>query len=175
MIKQNESVIVNGLQEYLGCPVILANQHSPAPKYPYVSFTNIAPIKANNGTFCTNFDGHYHKAVKQTWSFTVQSDNDSECSEIVSKAFDWFSLVGIDYLSDNQIYVERLEDIRNRDNLITIQYEYRRGFDVVFVINDEIDLNFETIESITLDNNKEIEQKTDQELVDEILGVVSNV
>lgn len=148
--KQIETVIREGLENYLGCPVILANQHAPAPAYPYCSFTVTTPVQINQGTYGTEYNGKFFKPVRQVWSFTIQSDNDDQCSEYVLKAHDWFSLVGIVNLSDNEISIERLENISNRDNLITIQYEYRRGFDVTFVVMDEIEYEFETIESVKL-------------------------
>lgn len=163
--KKIESTIVNGLQDYLGCPVILANQHSPAPSYPYVSFTVTSLKTANNGAYGTEYNGVFYKHFKQRWSFTVQSDDDNQCSEITLKTYDWFSLVAVTFLSDNEIYIERLEDISNRDNLITIQYEYRRGFDVTFVIMDVIEPDFEIIESVHLGKDREIEMKN---IIDEI-------
>lgn len=148
--KKIESTIVRGLQDYLGCPVILANQHSPAPAYPYVSFTVTSPKTTNNGTYGTAYDGVSFKNIKQNWSFTSQSNDDDQCNEIALKAHDWFSQIGIVLLSDNNIHVNSVKDINNRDNLITIQYEYRRGFDVVFDVMDVIEYEFETIESVKL-------------------------
>ena len=148
--KKIESAIINGLQDYLKYPVILANQHSPAPSYPYVSFTVTSLKTGNNGTYSSCHDGVFYKHFRQRWSFTTQSDDDDQCSEITLKAYDWFSQIGITYLSDNEIYIERLEDISNRDNLITIQYEYRRGFDVTFVVMDVIEYDFETIDTVNL-------------------------
>lgn len=148
--KKIESAIIKGLQDYLKYPVILANQHSPAPSYPYVSFTVTSLKAANNGTYASHHDGVFYKHYRQRWSFTAQSDDDDQCSEIALKAYNWFSQIAITYLSDNEIYIERLEDINNRDNLITIQYEYRRGFDVTFVVMDVIEYDFETIEKVDL-------------------------
>ena len=168
--KQIESVIIPKLQEYLGCPVILANQHSPSPKYPYVSFTVANLIQTNNGTYGTETYGEFYKPVRQSWSFTVQSDNDDQCNEITLKLYDWFSLVGVTYLADNEISIERLENISNRDNLITIQYEYRRGFDVILVLMDKITHEFETIETVELDK-RNISGDDLIEVIDELLGV----
>lgn len=168
--KQNESIIINGIQEYINCPVILANQHAPIPAYPYVSFTVTTPVVINKGSYGTEYDGVFYKPVKQVWSFTVQSDYTDQCMEIALKLHDWFSLVGITYLQDNEIVIERLENIGNRDNLITIQYEYRRGFDVTFVLMDEITHDFETIETIDINGN-EVANSDDINTIDELLGV----
>ena len=166
----NKSLIINPLEKYLNCSVISANQHSPAPKYPYVSFTITAPIHINQGSYGTESDGIFYKPVRQTWSFTVQSDDEDECDKITLKLYHWFSLVGITYLSDNNISVERLEDISNRDNLITIQYEYRRGFDVRLVAMDEIEYIDETIETIKL-GDKSIKENDLIKTIDELLEV----
>lgn len=126
------TTIVKGLKEYLKIPVIRSNQTGEPPSYPYLSYTITNLLHENKGTWGQYGDGKDRKPVTQTWSITVQSDNASEAMRLVTKAYDWFDHVGIVYLNDNGIIVESLSDISNRDNMITIEYEYRHGFDVVF-------------------------------------------
>lgn len=116
------------------CPVILANQASPSPPYPYLSYTVTTPQNANMKQYSVSADGTRYKPLVQTWSFTVQSADNAEALEIALQAHDWFELIGNTYLSDNGIVAQRVGSISNRDNMISIQYEYRRGFDVDFLL-----------------------------------------
>lgn len=138
-----ESVIVNGLQSYLTndkrpCTVLMANQTAPIPPYPYVSYTIITPSASGGGTYSIHGDGTRFKTVKQVWSFTVQSDDDIESKQLALKAADWFSLVGRVDVEDNNIVVEKIGDVGNRDNLLSIEYEYRNGFDVTLALTSTI-------------------------------------
>lgn len=134
-----ETLIVENLQSHLtekgyNCPVIMANQTSPTPEYPYMSYTITTPVGANMGGYSVAEDGTRYKPMTQTWSFTSQSDDDVEAFLVAMEAFDWFSLTGNTLLSDNGIVAQRVGSIGNRDNLISIEYEYRRGFDVEFLL-----------------------------------------
>lgn len=138
-----EFVITNGLQSWLkskgyNCPVIMANQTVPIPEYPYISYTVTTPVAADMKGYSVAEDGTRYKALTQIWSFTIQSANDEEAITIAMLAYDWFALIGNTYLSDNKIVAQRVGYISNRDNLLTIEYEYRRGFDVVFLLTHTI-------------------------------------
>lgn len=132
-------VVVTGLKNYVNCPVIRSNQNAEPPDYPYISYTIITPEKSTGGTYCISEDGTRYKDATQTWSITALSDNSSESVSIALKVKEWFSLVGNIYLSDNGVIVENTTDVTNRDNLLTTEYEYRNGFDVVLRLTDVID------------------------------------
>lgn len=134
-----ERAIINGLQIYLQskgyeCPVILANQTAPIPPYPYISFTITTPVGADMKGYSISNNGTRYKSLTQTWSFTVQSDDDMQALAVAMQAYDWFALTGNTFLSDNDVVVQRVHNINNRDNLLSIEYEYRRGFDVEFLL-----------------------------------------
>lgn len=138
-----EVTIVNGLQEWLSkkgynCPVIMANQAVPIPPYPYIAYTVTSLVSGNMKTYGIEQDGTRAKPVVQIWSFTVQSADSTEADMVAMEAYDWFMLSGNVYLSDNGIVAQRVGGITNRDNLLSIEYEYRRGFDVEFLLVDEI-------------------------------------
>ena len=165
--RQIETIIVEGLKAHLGCEVIMANQHSPAPDYPYVSYTATTPKVTNNGTFGDWEDGVKRKEVQQIWSFTVQAKTDTESKVLALSAQDYFDETGYLYLSDFNIAVQLLGNITCRDNLISIGYEYRNGFDVTFAIADEIEKNeneqnAESIKSVSLIEGKEITNNLDE-------------
>ncbi len=153
-------VIVKALKEYLGCEVVLANQTAPIPEYPYVSFSITTPIVANRGTWGRCDDDMDRKQIEQIWSITVQSDKSGESAQLCLKAYDWLDHIGTLFLNDNKIVVQRLENITNRDNLLSVGYEYRNGFDVVFSLMDEIsvdELDEGEIETIIINNKQETE------------------
>ena len=130
--------IVSGLRDYLGCPVIRANQTSPQPPYPYASYTITTLKAAHNGTHGEHPDGVFRKETSQIWSFTVQSKDAAEVMTLCLKAHEWLDLVGRTYLYDRGVTVQSVGGINNRDNLLTIEYEYRNGFDFVVACFDEV-------------------------------------
>lgn len=132
-----EEIVVNGLSEYLGCQVIMANQSSPIPAYPYVAYTIITPLVARGGTY--GYDGVYKKQLNQIWSISVHSSDHTECSNKALSMYDYFEQSGQAYLSDNNISVIRVSNITNRDNLISSEYEYIQGLDVTIGLMHEIE------------------------------------
>lgn len=144
--------VTTGLSEYLGCPVIRSNQNEAPPNYPYVSYTITTLLSQNKGTYGIYDDGKERKPFTQTWSITVQSDNNSKCTELVVKAQEWLDRVGKVYLDDNNVIVQSVGSITNRDNFLTAGYEYRNGFDVVFWLMNELEYETEKIE--TMEFNK---------------------
>lgn len=139
-------MIVDGLQAFLEkkgftCPVIMANQVSPAPPYPYLSYTVTSPVVSDAKGYSIAEDGTRFKPMVQIWSFTAQSSDDVEAFDIAMNAYNWLALSGTVYLNDNRIVVQRVGNITNRDNLLTIEYEYRRGFDAEFLLMHEVNEN----------------------------------
>lgn len=135
--RANEIVIVESLKDYLRtefrpCEVVRQNQIAEVPPYPYVSYTVTTPASMSGGTYSVAEDGRQYKQMEQTWSFTVQSDDQDEALNLAIRMHDFFSLVGLAKLADNGIVVHRVRDVTTRDNLISIQYEYRNGLDVTF-------------------------------------------
>jgi hypothetical protein len=42
-------------------------------------------------------------------------------------------------MADRGITVQSVTDVTNRDNLLTVEYQRKNGFDVVFYVYDEVD------------------------------------
>ena len=159
--RKNEIVIVTGLENYLStenrpCKVVRQNQVAEVPHYPYVSYTVTTPVSEYGGTYSADKNGTLYRGALQTWSFTVQSDNQDEAMELGMKLYDFFSVVALTMLSDNDITVRRVTNLTTRDNLITIQYEYRKGLDVTFgllnIITTEQQMSPDVIETTNLTN-----------------------
>lgn len=142
--RQNELTVTNGLQDWLAskgfkCPVIMANQTAPTPEGDYMSYTVTSPVVSDAAHYSVAEDGTRYKSMDQIWSFTVQSADDIRAINIALLAYDWFALTGNTYLSDNGIIALNVGNITNRDNLISIEYEYRRGFDVTLSLLHTLD------------------------------------
>lgn len=142
--------IVTGLKEYLSIPVIRSSQTSAPPAYPYCSYTITNISDRNNGTWGEYDDGISRKPMVQTWSFTIQSDDNNEALNLTIKARDYFDLIGRDALAKQGFIVQTVGGVNNRDNLITIEYEYRHGFDVNFYMLNELKRDQEIVDDIEL-------------------------
>lgn len=140
-VEKLKKVVASGLKEYLGCKVIRTNQNTEPPAYPYVSYTITTLASANNGTYEEYADGTTRKQLTQTWSITAQSNKESESVNLALKAREWLDYAGRVYLKDNGVIVQSVTNITNRDNILTVEYEYKNGFDVVFYLFDETENN----------------------------------
>lgn len=130
-------LITEGLKEITGCEVVKANlAGAPIPDYPYISFT-ILNTDTRKGTYSGGAAGNYIPA-RQTWSFTVQGSDDDETFRIGLLSKDWFEESGRRLLNDHGVVVESVGAITNRDTLLTVSYEYRKGFDVVLSLMNVI-------------------------------------
>lgn len=164
-------IVIKGLKDHLGIEVVRSNQTGEPPAYPYLSYTITTPQHENGGTWGEYEDGKERKPFTQTWSITVQSDNATEAMKLTSKAHEWLDHTGTTYLNDNDVTVQSVGSIGNRDNMITIEYEYRCGFDVVFWALSEIDSTKEEagyIESIEFNNTQVVRDPTPEELADKL-------
>lgn len=167
-IESLRTVVATGLREYLGCPVIRTNQNAAPPKYPYVCYTITTLATENRGTYGEYEDGKSRKPVNSIFSFTVQSDDSIESMVLANKAREWLDYVGTLYLDDNDVIVQSVTAITNRDNVLTSEYEYRNGFDCFFYCFDEVERTIEEIEdfAVVIEKPLEIRAKT---TVDELV------
>lgn len=164
-------LIVKGLKDYLKIAVIRSNQAGTPPPYPYLSYTITSPSSQNKGSYGVYSDGLRRKPITQGLSFTIQSDDAIKVMELALKAKDWFEYYGNPYFDEHDIIVQSVSGIANRDNLLTIEYEYRLGFDVVLWLLNEVDSNDETtgvIETVDL-SGIEIESPSTVDELNEML------
>lgn len=154
------------LEQYTGCVCVPSNTTKQMPAYPYISFS-VINTDTKKGTYATTTvirDGA-EVAVKympllQKWSFTVQSDKDAEALNKAMLISDFFQEVKRQELADNDIIVADVGAITPRDNLLTIEYEYRKGLDVTIRLNNVIeDTSDETINTVVLNNTLNIEKE----------------
>lgn len=138
MIKteQIREIIIGELEKYCGCPFVPSNTKKEMPPYPYVSFSLIHAMTLK-GTYCEG--EKLYKPANLTYSFTAQSDKESQCMEIAMKAKDYLDEWGKDLFDEKGIVIQDITGITSRDTLLTIEYEYRKGFDAVIAVFNEID------------------------------------
>ena len=130
-------IIKNGLETHLKVPVIRGNQTAKQPDYPFVSYNITTIAGANNGTWQQHEDGIDRKLVRSIWSFSVLAQSWNKSVSLANKTREWIDRAGRLILSDNGITVQSIGEITNRDNILTVEYECKNGFDVVFYVYDE--------------------------------------
>ena len=169
MIDMNKirRAVITGLRDYLKIAVIRSNQTGEPPEYPYLSYTITTLMSENNGSYGDYEDGVKRKPFTQTWSITVQSADDAEAMYCIIAAKNWLEQYGRTYLSDNGVIIQSVGAISNRDNMLTIEYEYRKGFDFVLSLMDEVGEPTEyigVIESVEVGNALIEPEPTEEEL-----------
>lgn len=132
-------VVAKGLRDYCKCPVVRSNQNKATPAYPYISYTVTLPMGENKGTYGKYEDGTERKPFTQTWSISALSKDNAESVMLACKAREWLDRVGTLYLNENNVIVESVGSVTNRDNFLTVEYEYKNGFDAFFTIEDVIE------------------------------------
>lgn len=133
------TVIPKGLAEHLGITVIRGNQTAPAPSYPYGSYNVTTIATANSGTWQKHPDGIDRKLVRSIWSLSFLSADEDESVFLAVKARSWLEHTGRLWLAERGVTVQSVTDIHNRDNLLTVEYERKNGFDVVLYVYDEVE------------------------------------
>lgn len=164
-------IIIAGLKKHLQIPIIRSNQTGDPPPYPYLSYTIVSPKQSKGGSWGQYDDEIDRKPITQTWSITIQSDDDSEALNLTLEAHDWLDHIGTTYLNDNNIIVQSVSDINNRDNFLTIEYEYRKGFDIVLWLLDEVENPIEEagyIETVTVNGEDVDVPRTTEQLFEQL-------
>lgn len=153
-----QQVMLSKLEAYTGCVCVPSNTTKQMPAYPYISF-GVINTEQSKGTYSAvkKEDGTtvLYMPMRQTWSFTVQSDDDAQAMEKAMLISDFFTEAKRLELEDNDIIVADVGAITPRDNMLTIEYEYRKGLDVVLRLNNVIadEAGAGKIDNITLSND----------------------
>lgn len=149
--------VISALETYVGCPFVPSNTTKKKPTYPYGAFTviNTAEKKGTYSEATVDRGGELVPVlvmpVLQKWSFTMQSDDDAQAMELALMVSDFFTEAKRQELADKDIIVADVGAITPRDNLLTIEYEYRKGLDVTLRLNNVIDTPENgVIEKVTL-------------------------
>lgn len=156
-----QQVMLSALEEYTGCKCVPSNTTKQMPTYPYISFS-VINTEEKKGTYSAAIiekDGAkvtvFYIPVLQKWSFTAQSDDDAQALEKAMLISDFFTEAKRLVLEDNDIIVADVGAITPRDNMLTIEYEYRKGLDVTLRLNNVIEeTNRDIIEKVTFSNEE---------------------
>lgn len=163
------STVVKNLKEYLGVPIVRANQTAKMPAMPYGRYTITTPATVNKGTYGEYEDNIARKPVNQFWSLTFESEEFEEALNLANKARSWFEYVGTTILNDNDVIIEKVGAIGDRSNLLTIEYQYAYGFDITFWVFDEIEMpEKEEIEVVELSEIEIVAEPTVEELANKL-------
>ena len=130
--------MASGLSAALGVPVIRSDQSAAAPPYPYLTYTVTTVASANAGTWQRHADGYDRKYLTTTWSITALAEDWAVSVNLAVAARDWLEHTGHVQLSDAGVIVARVTDVNNRDNVLTVEYERRNGFDVTLRMYDVV-------------------------------------
>lgn len=134
--RQIQKTLIGALEEYCACYFVPSDTAQEMPEYPYVSFSLIRAETAK-GTY--HEGDTLYQPVNLTYSFTVQSDDAGEATNIAWKIKDYCEVTGQVTMKDKDITILKTGEITSRDNYITIEYEHRRGLDVVFGIFNRVE------------------------------------
>lgn len=145
------------LEDYTGCTVVPSNTTKNVPAHPYISYS-IIHTDVKKGTYAEGMDDNgqavLFKELLQKWSFTVQAKDDAEAMEKAMLINDFFAEAKRLDLEDNDIIIAEIGAITPRDTFLTVEYEYRKGLDVVLRFNNIIVKDVkDTVESVVLTND----------------------
>lgn len=71
----------------------------------------------------------------------MHSDDNDACQRLGLRMYDFFRRGGREILYRKNIAVASLTNLTTRDNLLTVQFEYRTGLDVTFRLMHRLDTN----------------------------------
>ena len=145
-LSEYNRLLCDGIQEKFGCAVVKSNITEHVPEYPYISFT-MTGIRTQQRTYADAEMPYVPAEI--TYSWTVQSNDDDEALELAHGLHDWFEMTGRMYLKDNGMVFTDVGGIVERDNMITLQYEYRKGFDCILHLMNYVDRDQEVIDTFT--------------------------
>ena len=136
--------IVKGLREELAVSVIRSNTANKLPKLPFLSYTITSLLDNAKSTWSRYDDLTDRIPATQVWSITLNAADFGECSKLAISAYDYFSKTATKYFKKYGIVILSVSEIVPRDNFLSVDYEYRLGFDVKLGLMNEISFKNET-------------------------------
>ena len=156
--KEVRNLIVSGLHEHMGLPVVLSNQLNPEMELPFIIYSVTAPYIPEGGTGDLQSTSVTDGSVKVTryeqptctFSFTVCSGDrqtkdgyvlgEDEALDLAEKAQGWFLHTGYEYISGKGLTVVDVANVQERSFLQVDEEARRYGFDVIirYVRTDEM-------------------------------------
>ena len=145
-VKSLQREMLRLLEDYTGCKVVPANTTKQMPNYPYISYS-LLNVDTRKGTYSAHTGTKIVEGIETPvnmlsmparlkYSFTVQSDDDVEALIHSISIKDFFEESKRQELADIGLIVSDVGGITQRDNMLTIEYEYRKGLDVTLSLNN---------------------------------------
>lgn len=151
-IVQAREAIWKGLQDHLGCPVVLSDDIQDMPKPPYCYYSVLAPRITNHAFGLIDikeeapdtFTKRRFEPVSATMSFTFCSKNretsdggyiygEDEALELAEKAHGFFLLNGHNIATEHgDIVIQNVGAVTSRTGLLVTDVVRRYGFDIRF-------------------------------------------
>lgn len=140
--------LIRRLWDYLGCPVVLADQVQPEASVPFGIYSFITPYAPTGelGDYAMIPDGEgvlvtRREMTEATFSFTFCSQDRTgedgvfirgadEAMELADRAVGWFSHVGYEDISEMGVTIVEVGQAQDRTTLIIDEAARRVGFDV---------------------------------------------
>lgn len=124
--------LVKGLRAFTEYPVIMADQTSEPPAYPYytMKFTTVGEPVGQQIESTNEGEVTFEQVTEMTVSLTAYSDKLEQSFDCIYKALEFFKGFGIYVLQDENIVIVRTHPITNRDTFLNVEYERRHGFDI---------------------------------------------
>lgn len=155
--KEIRDKLVSGLHAFMNLLVVQQSSIGDQPTYPFITYSVTSPYlqlgqperytQEIDGVICDKSKEHY----EQVYSFTVASKDEDEAMDLCLKASQYFKFYGTYELSESNIAVVKISNISARDNMITINYERRYGFDVrIRVACEDINNDADIIEKVNI-------------------------
>ena len=145
--------LLKGIKSYTGATVIMADQTSKPPSYPYftIKFTTIGGSVGQASETSVGDEITLQQVLELNVSVTAFSDKLDASFDYAFKALEWFKGFGIYVLGDENIVVVSTQPVANRDTFINVEYERRHGFDVRLRVKTESKYNVGYIEHVSID------------------------
>ncbi|MEQ6856073.1 hypothetical protein AAHH17_16455 [Lysinibacillus capsici] len=155
MLKLSEirTPILKGLKAFTGSTVIMADQSTKPPPYPYYTI-KLATIGESVGQVAEKSVGDeitIRQVLELDVSVTAFSNKLDESFDKAFEALEWFKGAGTYTLDESNIVVVNTQPITNRDTFINVDYERRHGFDVRLRVAAETTFNVGYIEHISVE------------------------
>lgn len=133
-----KTVILPILTEFIGFPIIRADQTADKPNGPHATYKITMPYGKGVGQPATTYEMEGDNMVeidsenyRATVSFTTYDWSDDVSREMAQSIRDWWAFYGRDFLQKQGVAIIELTDVQNRDALLLEEYERRNGFDAV--------------------------------------------
>lgn len=144
------NAIIYGLEQHIGCPVVLSEQIAEVQGFPYSYYSVLTPRISDHAFGLREVqelpDGYMLKRsepVKASMSFTFCSENresedgfiygEDEALELAEKAHGYFLLDAHNILTETgEVVINNVGSVANRSGFLVQDTIRRYGFDVMF-------------------------------------------